>query len=160
MNIYEYAMQIEKDGEIFYLDLAEKIEDAGIKNIFIMLAEEEVKHYIIFDKMNKRQTFTTQHSTHLTKHTLALFHKMRAENPHFSFSRSYIEAFKSALRTEENSYQFYIEKGNMLEDGAQKEAFLRIAEEEKEHMILLQNLLAFVMDPLEWIESHELKMPL
>jgi len=160
MNIYEYAMQIEKDGEIFYLDLAEKIEDEGIKNIFLMLAEEEVKHYIIFEKMNKRQTFTTQHTTHLIKHTLALFHKMRKENPHFSFSRSYIEAFKSALRTEENSYQFYIEKGNMLEDGAQKEAFFRIAEEEKEHMILLQNLLSFVENPLEWIESHELKMPL
>jgi rubrerythrin len=53
-----------------------------------------------------------------------------------------------------------MEKGNMLEDGKQKEAFLRIAEEEREHMILLQNLLTFAMDPVTWIENHELKMPL
>ena len=160
MNIYEYAMKLEKDGESFYRELAEKIEDKGIKSIFIMLAEEEIKHYIIFEKMNKQQSFTTQHSTHLIKHTLALFRKMREENPHFSFSRSYIESFRSALRTEENSYKFYMEKGNMLEDGKQKEAFLRIAEEEREHMILLQNLLTFAMDPVTWIENHELKMPL
>lgn len=160
MNIYEYAMKLEKDGERFYRDLAEKIEDKGIKSIFIMLAEEEIKHYIIFEKMNKQQSFTTQHSTHLIKHTLALFRKMREENPHFSFSRSYIESFRSALRTEENSYKFYMEKGNMLEDEKQKEAFLRIAEEEREHMILLQNLLTFAMDPVTWIENHELKMPL
>jgi rubrerythrin len=92
MNIYEYAMKLEKDGERFYRDLAEKIEDKGIKSIFIMLAEEEIKHYIIFEKMNKQQSFTTQHSTHLIKHTLALFRKIREENPHFSFSRSYIES--------------------------------------------------------------------
>jgi len=160
MNIYEYAMQLELDGERYYRELADKMQDIGMKNIFIMLADEEVKHYILFEKMNKQQTFTIQHSTHLIKHTLLLFRKMREENPNFSFSRLHIESFKSALRTEENSYQFYLEKGNMLEDGEQKEAFLRIAEEEKEHMILLQNLLSLVEDPQQWIESHELKMPL
>ena len=37
MNIYEYAMKLEKDGEIYYRDLAEKIEDKAIKTIFILL---------------------------------------------------------------------------------------------------------------------------
>lgn len=160
MNIYEYAMQLELDGERYYRDLAEKMDEAGLKNIFVMLAEEEVKHFIIFEKMNKQQSFAAQHPTNLIKNTISSFHKMREENPNFYFSQQYIDSFKSALRTEQNSYQFYLEKGNMLEEGEQKEAFLRIAEEEKDHMILLQNLLMFVMDPHQWIESHELKMPL
>ena len=34
MNIYEYAMKLEKDGERFYRDLAEKIEDKGLDHVF------------------------------------------------------------------------------------------------------------------------------
>ena len=56
MNIYEFAMQMEKDGETFYRNLASKVSNLGLKNILNMLAEEEVKHYGIFAKLSRSQS--------------------------------------------------------------------------------------------------------
>ena len=60
MNVYEYAMKVEKDGERYYRDLASKTDEPGLKSILNMLADEEVKHYVVFDKMNKNQIIPTQ----------------------------------------------------------------------------------------------------
>ena len=112
------------------------------------------------EKMSKNQIIPTQSSVDIFKNTKNIFEKMQKENQLPNFSQDQIEFYKNALRSEENSYKFYTEKALMLEEGEQKQAFLRIAEEEREHMILLQNLLTFAMDPVTWIENHELKMPL
>lgn len=44
MDIYKFAMQIEKDGENYYREFADNCHVEGIKTILIMLADEEVKH--------------------------------------------------------------------------------------------------------------------
>ncbi len=155
MNVYEYAMKVEKDGERYYRELAEKSDDAGVKSILTMLADEEVKHYIVFDKMNKNQIIPTQPSVDIFKHTKNIFEKMRNENKTPCFSQDQIEFYKGALRSEENSYKFYTEKALMLEEGEQKEAFLRIAEEERAHYVLLENLVEYISTPQTWVESAE-----
>ncbi|WP_263832506.1 ferritin family protein [Sulfurospirillum oryzae] len=155
MNVYEYAMKVEKDGERYYRELAEKTKDKGVKSILTMLADEEVKHYIVFDRMNKNQIIPTQPSVDLFSHTKNIFEKMRKENQSPRFSQDQIEFYKSALRSEENSYKFYIEKALMIEDSEQKAAFLRIAEEERAHYVLLENLVEYISAPESWIESAE-----
>ncbi|MBP1682042.1 MAG: ferritin-like protein [Proteobacteria bacterium] len=155
MNVYEYAMKVEKDGERYYRELASKTNDAGVKSILTMLADEEVKHYIVFDKMSKNQIIPTQPSVDIFKHTKNIFEKMQKENKTPSFSQDQIEFYKSALRSEESSYKFYTEKALMLEEGEQKQAFLRIAEEERAHYVLLENLVEYVSAPESWVESAE-----
>ena len=51
MNVYEYAMKVEKDGEHYYRELAAKTNDVGLQKILTMLAEEEVKHFVVFEKI-------------------------------------------------------------------------------------------------------------
>jgi len=51
MNIFEYAMQMEKDGEEYYRQLAGKTANKGLQTILTMLADEEVKHYKTIEKM-------------------------------------------------------------------------------------------------------------
>ena len=43
----------------------------------------------------------------------------------------------------------------MMENGEQKKAFLRIAEEERSHMVLLENLVEYISAPESWVESAE-----
>ena len=155
MNVYEYAMKVEQDGEKYYRDLADKTNDVGLKQILTMLANEEVKHYIVFDKMNKHQAIPTQSNVDIFQHTQNIFQKMQKENQLPSFTQDQIEFYKSALRSEENSYKFYTEKAEMIEDAEQKKAFLRIAEEERAHMVLLENLVEYVSAPESWVESAE-----
>ena len=51
MNVYEYAMKLEKEGESYYRDLAKGSPFESLKKVFEILANEEVKHYILFKNM-------------------------------------------------------------------------------------------------------------
>ena len=51
MNIYDYAIQMEKDGEAYYRELGEKSTTEGLQLIFSLLADEEVTHYTTLEKM-------------------------------------------------------------------------------------------------------------
>ena len=50
MNVYEFAMQMEKDGEACYREIARKTKNAGLQKIFKTLADEEVVHFNTFKK--------------------------------------------------------------------------------------------------------------
>jgi len=48
MNILEYAMQVEKEGEAQYREMAERSNNPGMKKILTELADSEVEHYNVF----------------------------------------------------------------------------------------------------------------
>ena len=55
MDIFEFAMQMEKDGENYYRQLAQNVANKGIKTILTMLADEEVKHYTVLAKIQTQR---------------------------------------------------------------------------------------------------------
>lgn len=55
MNVFEYAMQMEKDGEAYYRSAAARVEHKGIRSILTMLADAEVSHYRLFETMRFNQ---------------------------------------------------------------------------------------------------------
>ena len=67
MNIYDYAMQMEKDGEDYYRELSSKTGINGLKKIFYFLADEEVKHFSIFKAMKENNPFEFQSTNILSK---------------------------------------------------------------------------------------------
>ena len=50
---------------------------------------------------------------------------------------------------------FYREKAGEVEKDAHKNLFLQIAEEEKKHAFLLENVIDFVTKPDNWLENAE-----
>ena len=56
MNIFDYAMQIEKEGEVLYAQFSKNAPNEGMTKIFTELAEQERKHYEIFKKMKENDT--------------------------------------------------------------------------------------------------------
>jgi len=50
-DILRYAMKSEEKSRNFYLLSAEKCEDADLKKVFRMLAQEEAKHKLKFEKI-------------------------------------------------------------------------------------------------------------
>jgi rubrerythrin len=47
----ETAMQIERNGEVFYNAVAAKVADPSVKKLFQELAVQEQRHYEVFQKM-------------------------------------------------------------------------------------------------------------
>lgn len=43
-EIFQFAIRIEENGEKFYREMAQKLNDAAVKELFSALADEEIKH--------------------------------------------------------------------------------------------------------------------
>ena len=153
MNIFEYAMQMEKDGEDYYRQLTEKTNNKGIKTILTMLADEEVRHYQTIEKIKTTKPQLAE--TKILTDAKNVFEQMKETNDAFDIAVGQTELYKKALGIEEASRNFYLEKANELEDEYQKGLFLRLADEEKKHYFLLENMIEFVSRPEHWLENAE-----
>lgn len=155
MNAYEYAMEMEKEGELFYRELAKQATEEGLRQIFLSLAEEEVKHYEMFRKLASHESSVTIPKMNVAKDAKAIFSKMKESGKKLSFGDDQVAYYQKAMETEDKAYDLYIQKANEMTDPKHKEIFLKIAEEEKKHKVLLENLVEFVSSPNEWLENAE-----
>ena len=155
MNVFEFAMQMEKDGEKFYRELAEKAGDAGLKKIFTTLADEEVVHYTTFKSLFEKTKAKAVESNVLEK-AKNIFTEMKAAGTiNVSAATSQVDAYKQAMKAEEEAYTFYEKKAAEVSDQAEKDVLLTFAREERRHYRLLENVIEFVSRPDEWIENAE-----
>ena len=148
-------MKMEKDSENYYNELANKTDNAGLQNISRMLANDEVKHYNIIEKMMKTDVSAELAETGILKNAKDIFIKIKGKNLVFDFDLPQIDFYRKAQEFEEKSYKFYIKMSNKIEIEAQRKIFLKLAGEEKRHMFLLENLVEFVSRPKTWIENAE-----
>jgi len=153
MNIFEYAMQMEKDGENYYRQLAEKVNNKGIQTILTVLADEEVKHYNALVKIQAQKPQMAE--TTILTDARNVFEQMKEGNEKFNIDVNQIELYKEAQKIEERSINFYLEKADEVTEEYQKELFLKLAEEEKKHYFLLENIIEFVSRPQTWLENAE-----
>ena len=155
MNIYKYAMKMEKEGENYYSELINKTDDAGLQNILRMLASDEVKHYNIIEQMIKIDESAELAETGILKNAKNIFIKIKGKNLVFDFDLPQLNFYRKAQEIEEKSYKFFIKMSDKVEIESQRKIFLKLAEEEKKHMFLLESLVEFLSRPEIWIENAE-----
>lgn len=153
MDIYDYAMQMERDGEDLYRDLANKTVSKGLRSILTMLADAEVKHYKLFQNM-KRNDKVTMADTSILNDVKNVFVKMKQEKS-FEVDVSQIELYRKAQGIEKLTQDFYLAKAGEVEDKSQTGIFRRIADEEKRHYFILESIINFVNKPASWLEDAE-----
>lgn len=153
MDIFEYAMKMEKDGENFYRRIAQKTADKGLKNIVTMLANEEVKHYRAVERMKQDNYQMTE--TSVLDDAKNIFVEMNERNKGFEPAEEQTELYEKAKEIERESWEFYEEKAGEAEKEQQKKLFERLAEEERKHYFLLDNIIEFVSRPKNWLENAE-----
>lgn len=144
---------MEKDGENYYRQLAQQTTNKGLRTILTMLADEEVKHYNAVKKL-KTEKPQMADTTILTD-AKNVFVRLSRSEEEFDFDTSQIELYKKAQDIERKSRDFYLEKANEVELQYQKGLFLKLADEEKKHYFLLDNIIEFVSRPSQWLENAE-----
>jgi rubrerythrin len=156
MNVFDYAMQMEKDGENYYRDLAGRCPTEGLKNILNLLADDEVGHYNTFKALKEKKPGDIAGTVILTdaKNIFARM-KEKEEETRFKFAISEIELYKKAIDIEKKSEAFYKEKAAEMDNSEAKKIFLKIAEDERKHQYLLKNMIEFLSRPKTWVENAE-----
>jgi len=153
MDIFEFAMKMEKDGEGYYRELAKKSSTPGLGNIFTMLAKAEVVHYEIFRKMKENEKVKVT-DTKILSQVKNVFETMKEEKAMES-SLTQTELYHKAVEAEKRSREFYLSKAAEVKDPDQQKILHTIADEEKKHYLILQELVDFVSSPQTWLENPE-----
>ncbi len=154
MDIFEFAKEKEQYAQDFYRDLASRSQEQGLKKIFNMLADEEEKHFEIIEKMQSETPDDLAETTVLSD-AVEVFEKMREGAKKFKLDLSQVALYQKAQEIEKQAQEYYLEKAREVKQTAQRDIFLKLANEEKKHYILLDNIIEFVSRPQQWLENAE-----
>ncbi len=155
MSIFEFAMQMEQDGEKYYRELANKTNSAGLKRIFNQLADDEVEHYKVFKNIKDHGSFDFPESTVL-KDSKNIFENMKTSGgPDTTTEPEQKDAYGVALEMEKKSYTFYEEKAESCDNPEEKKLLQAIAREEHRHYRLIEGIIDFICQPETWLENAE-----
>ncbi len=145
-EVFQFAIKIEENGEKFYRELANKINNKFIKNIFNILADEEVVHAKIFsDMLSQFESYTP---TDYFPEEYFVYLKTLVDNEIFNTNKldekidsitTGEEAIKLAIRKELDSILYYQEMKKMLPPD-QYSLIDKILEQERIHFMRLTNI--------------------
>jgi rubrerythrin len=153
MDIFEYAMQMEKDGENFYRHISAQTNSAALKAIMKILADEEVKHYRAIEQVEKGRY--EMRETDILNDVKNIFMRMKDNEEQFDSSQEQTELYSRAQEIEKQSMQFYMEKSVQVDKSELKKLFELLAKEEEKHYFLLENIIDFISRPGNWLENAE-----
>lgn len=155
MDIYQFAMKMEKDGENYYRELGKKTNHEGIRHILTFLANEEMKHYKVVEQLNREVKHPSMAEENVFNTVKNIFVRMKESEQDIHFDISEADLYRKAQKIEKESRQFYLEKAEEVEGETQKQLLLRLAEEEKKHEFIMENLVEFITRPDTWLENAE-----
>ena len=154
MDIFEYAIQMEKDGEEFYRKIAQNTNDEGIKRILNMLADDEIKHREILQEMRDKSEADMEETEILSK-SKNIFEEMQEKHKKLTSGDKEIDLYREAKEIEQKSIDFYEEKAQEADAEDQKKILLQIADEERRHYHLIDNIEELLLRPKQWVEDAE-----
>jgi rubrerythrin len=159
MNVFDFAMEMEDNGQEYYLNLAKSATLPGLKTIFTGLAEDEKKHYEIFRALKENQPPEAMTDTTLLDTAQDVFQRLPRGDEALKDIAGTLPAYQHAMQLEADSFRFYEEAAEKEDDSAVKALLLKIAGEEHKHFNILENLYHFVNAPnqhLAWAEFSNL----
>lgn len=153
MNIFDFAIRMEQDGKAYYEELAKNSTLPGLRTIFTRLAEDEQKHYDIFQALkNGGKGLAMAESTALefSRNVFATLPKDAG-----TAVKDDLASYRHAMQLEAESFRLYEDAARKEQGGAAKELLLKIAAEEHKHFQILENIFAFVNAPNQYLAWGE-----
>lgn len=146
-EIFEMALQIERNGEKFYRESAKRIKDSDARDLLTKLADMEIEHQKVFQGMRTALTPADQKAMTSDPNNEAGLYLASLANTKVFFEKdidtSQIQGiFKSALAAEKDSIAFYLGMKDLVPTGSGRDKIEEIIREEMRHVRLLGEKLA------------------
>lgn len=155
MNLFEFALKMEKDGQGYYEKLADQTDLPGLKKIFTRLAEDEQKHYAIFQRLQAGKTAPDLQQSSSLDEVENIFASLPLPEVASKNLAETLKAYQYAMKVEADSVALY-EKSAAEEDNPEtKELLLRIAAEEQRHFKIMESVFHFVNAPNQYLADAE-----
>lgn len=152
MNTIDFAINMELEGQKYYLDLAERNMDNELHKVFLLLADSEKQHASLLEKYKKQEALNLN-----DRFIRPEFKSVFTDLKHFQKDHSVkqLDAYRIACEQEEKSIELYKNMKFKAENELEEEIFDYLIRQEEEHLILFEELVKMVTRPEEWVESAE-----
>ncbi len=153
MDNFEFSIQMEKDAEALYRKMAENAPAEGVKKVLLMLAEDEVRHRVAIEQLQKKMAVEPAKGSALDIKTV--FDEMKQDSSITDISVDAVDDYEKAVEIEQRGLNFYKEKFEESDDPADKKLFEVLMRQESYHLHTTKNLLDMVRRPEWWVENAE-----
>jgi len=154
MNVFDFAMEMEMDGKGYYEKLAAETPVVGLKNIFLSLAQDEQKHYDIVKELKSGATGAMAETTVL-EDAKNVFQNLMAQRSVVATWKKDLDGYEHAMKIEAESVKFYEGMVRKEQNEVTAKLLQKIANEEKKHFEIMENLYDFVLAPQNYLAWGE-----
>jgi rubrerythrin len=159
MNIFDCAIKMEVEARMYYEKLAKATAVPELKNLFTMLAAAEQEHHDALVEM-KGRIDSPKAQFKALQEAACVFQPLLAKRGLMAELKEDPDAYKHVVKEEEEGIRFYEELAAQAKDEETREILLMIADEERKHLNIVENIYSFVESPktyLAWGEFSNLK---
>ncbi len=141
-EILQMAVQMEKNGKVFYDGVVRAVKDVKARDVFQLLSDEEVRHERVFrdmlDEVESKKVKSPYDDTEVILYFRSLIDRkvFPSEEEGVAMKKEVDDpavAIRIALSLEKDSVLFYHELVQVTE-GKDQEVVKRIIEEERDHI--------------------------
>ena len=158
MNAFEYAMKMELDGKKYYEEQAAALGESALRKIYEELAVDEQRHYETFKAMydGTDADINAAFQSNVLSTAKNIFQALKDnKNKIKDLPTGVKEAWEKARAIEDKAEKYYREQADKAKDEIEKAMWLKIAGEEHNHWVALDNVIQFINHPNQWIEDAE-----
>jgi rubrerythrin len=161
LTALEKAIEIERQGEAFYKEAAEHIQDPMGKAVFQTLAREEVQHVRLlqaeYETIRNEQEWMELDEARVCEpqSPLKLFPDERDAALMIPADATDLDALKLAMKFEEDGYHGYAKAGAETDDPKGKKVFDFLARQENSHYAFLQKTHEYLATEGAWYFDEE-----
>jgi len=154
MNTLEFAINMELDGEKYYLKQAEINKDNSLYNVCTSLANDEANHARILRSKLAGTFFALEDTDTLTK-AKSIFRNIGDFKNKIQAIPSQLDFYKMALDKEKQSIELYDGFLSEAADEYEKALFEYLVKQEKDHYVTLDELVTLLSHAEEWVENAD-----
>ena len=159
MNVFDCAIKIEEETKAYYEGLEAEASDPEMKLLFSMLAASEDEHKKSLLKLKEGMSHDKARMDGLDIAACS-YRPFLTQRELLEETDKDPDLYLYSIKREEQEIRFYEELANMAGDEPTRRSLLMLADEERRHLEMLENIYAFVEEPksyLEWGEFSNLK---
>jgi rubrerythrin len=161
LDIYDFALKMELDGEKYYREWAQKTKYDDLKNVLEGLADDEQRHYKIIEAV-QHQTFKYLEADPSFSMVRNVFHSYKDDLATLKNKVSIeklrdeqIDVYKVALVKEQESVELYKTMQEKTNNADEKVLLERLMKEEEGHVALIDTIIDMLNHVNDWVEAAE-----
>ena len=154
MDVYQFAIDMELDGERYYREQALKYAGTALQPVLELLAQDEAKHAALLTDQLAGKPYALAAQPELTRR-MSLFRNAPDADATVNGLPDQPELYRAALAKEQQSVELYAGMRDRAADAQAETLFSFLVEEENGHLAILEEMYHHVNRPREWVESAE-----